>query len=143
MWRKNHTCPTRLSHETERDIRECAILHEEMAALLDKTDGEGYVIDYVYTDIEDIARTYRRFNRLQRGLEKRGFEQYMPYYAGTCWNDMAIWADEIESLKEDFGYEDSEPECGEGSEPDCDEAGESEKESTDENPKRRKLDKFD
>lgn len=112
-----------------------------MRELLDTTDEEGYVIELTLFDVEKIARTFRRFNRLQRDLEKRGFEMYMPHYAGTCWNDMEIWADDIQSIKEDFEYEDSEPDFESGNESEeLEKETESELESINENPpKRRKV----
>ena len=73
-------------------------------------DEEGYNIDLIHSDVEKIARKFREFCRLERGLEECGFEKYMPHYAGTCWNDMEKWAGDIAQIKEDFEYIDSEAE---------------------------------
>ena len=123
-----------------------------MAELLNRTDEEGYNIKYCFPEIEEIARNYRQFNRLQRRLEKKGFEEHVPHYAGTCWNDMELWADLIVSAKEEHGYSDSEPdfesedESKEGSEDASKEGSEDEsnEESEDESkeerlPKKAKL----
>jgi len=109
-WEYNHTCPTPLDSDTKHKVKRCTELHGELAALLTTVDEEGYNIDLTHFDVEKIARKFREFCRLEKDLIKSGFEQYMSHDAGTCWNDVEIWAEDIAQIKEDFEYIDSEAE---------------------------------